>query len=351
MIYEATNSYLLIRLSSYFYSMKILIIRFSSIGDIVLTTPVLRCLKNQLEDVEIHYLTKNKFSSLVENNPNIDKVITIEKSIDEVLPELKNEKYDWVIDLHNNIRTLALKQKLGKPNASFKKLNVQKWLLVNFKLNRMPNAHIVDRYLETVKSLGIENDNLPCEFYITPENKINVTAQFSLEPKQYIGVAIAAQFATKTLPTEQLVKILAELNEPVVLLGGSEDEQKAHDIIAGLPAKNILSLCGKLNLQQSASVIEQCKVLLTHDTGLMHIASCFEIPVVSVWGNTVPELGMYPYYPQKPELYSIHEVKNLSCRPCSKIGFQTCPKKHFKCMMDQDLEGIGENMRVMMERG
>jgi ADP-heptose:LPS heptosyltransferase len=326
--------------------MKILVIRFSSIGDIVLTTPVLRCLKNQLEDVEIHYLTKSKFKSLVENNPNIDKVLTIDKSIDEVLVELKSENYDRVIDLHNNVRTLALKRKLGKPNESFNKLNVQKWLLVNFKVNCMPHVHIVDRYLDTVKSLGVKNDQLPCEFYIAEENKIDVAQQFSLEPKNYLAVAIGAQFATKTLPTSQLVKILAKINQSIVLLGGPEDDKKATDIIAGLKAKNIQNLCGKLNLQQSASVVQQAKVLLTHDTGLMHIASCFEVPVVSVWGNTVPELGMYPYYPQKPELYSIYEVKNLSCRPCSKIGFQACPKKHFKCMMEQDLEGIATKIQT-----
>jgi ADP-heptose:LPS heptosyltransferase len=322
--------------------MKILVIRFSSIGDIVLTTPVLRCMKNQVKGVEIHYLTKTKFKTLVENNKNVDKVISIENSIDEVLSELQRENYDHVIDLHNNIRTLSLKRKLGKPNVSFKKLNVQKWLLVNFKMNKMPNVHIVDRYMETVQDLGVKNDNLPCEFYIADENKVNVKELFSIEAQQFIGVAIGAQFATKTLPTDQLVKILAQINEPIVLLGGPEDEQKAKDIIAGLKRDNIQNLCGKLNLQQSASVVQQCKVLLTHDTGLMHIASCFEVPVVSVWGNTVPELGMYPYYPQKPELYSIHEVKNLSCRPCSKIGYQACPKKHFKCMMEQNLEAIIE---------
>jgi ADP-heptose:LPS heptosyltransferase len=325
--------------------MKILVIRFSSIGDIVLTTPVLRCLKNQLDGVEIHYLTKTKFKALVESNPNIDKVITIERSIDEVMSDLKSENYDRVIDLHNNVRTLALKRKLGKPNESFNKLNVQKWLLVNFKVNRMPKVHIVDRYMETVKSLGVLKDNLPCEFYISPENGIDVKTRFSIEPKQFVAVAIGAQFATKTLPTSQLVKILSKINAPIVLLGGKEDVEKANEIIAGLKDANIQNLCGKLNLQQSASVVQQGRVLLAHDTGLMHIASCFEVPVVSVWGNTVPELGMYPYYPQKPDLFSIHEVKNLSCRPCSKIGFQSCPKKHFKCMMEQDLDGIVEDIK------
>ncbi len=324
--------------------MKILLVRFSSIGDIVLTTPVLRGLKEQLADCEIHYLTKRKFASLLEKNPRIDKLWTIENSIDEVLNDLKEENYDHVIDLHNNVRTLALKKRLGKPAASFQKLNIQKWMLVNLKMDRMPRVHIVDRYMETVAHLGVKKDLRHCEFYIAAENKMDVASSFSLAPKNYLAVAIGAQFATKTLPAEQLIQILSAIHQPIVLLGGKEDDEKAETLLAGLSDKNIRNLCGKLNLQQSASVVEQAAVLLSHDTGLMHIASCFEVPVVSVWGNTVPELGMYPYYPQNPDLYSIHEVKDLSCRPCSKIGYQACPKKHFKCMLEQDFGGIVERV-------
>jgi ADP-heptose:LPS heptosyltransferase len=319
--------------------MKILVIRFSSIGDIVLTTPVLRGLNEQLEGSEIHYLTKTKFASLLENNPRIHKLWTIDNSIDEVLSELKNESFDLIVDLHKNVRTLSLKRKLGVKAVSFNKLNVEKWMLVNLKKNKMPDIHIVDRYMETVEFLGVATDGLPCEFYIAEKNNVDL-ATFSLSPKTFVGVAIGAQFATKTLPVEQLITLLSKIDQPIVLLGGPEDAEKANAIIAGLDGKSIQNLCGKLNLQQSASVVEQSSVLLTHDTGLMHIASCFKVPIVSVWGNTVPELGMYPYYPNNPELFSIHEVKDLNCRPCSKIGFQACPKKHFKCMIEQDLGGI-----------
>ena len=320
--------------------MKILIVRFSSIGDIVLTTPVLRGLKEQLKDVEIHYLTKTKFSALLENNPRIDKLWTIEKSIDEILDELKTENFDQIIDLHHNVRTLALKKKLGKPSESFKKLNVRKWMLVNLKMDQMPKVHIVDRHMETVESLGVKKDDLPCEFYISEENEVNVQKKLKLNSEKYIGVAIGAQFATKSLPTEKFVEILNEIDLPIVLIGGPEDEAKGNEIVAQLKNKTIINPCGKFNLQQSASIVKQASVLMTHDTGLMHIASCFEVHVVSVWGNTVPELGMYPYFPKKPEFYSIHEVKELSCRPCSKIGYPACPKKHFGCMMDQDVNGI-----------
>jgi ADP-heptose:LPS heptosyltransferase len=320
--------------------MKILIVRFSSIGDIVLTTPVLRGLKEQLTDIEIHYLTKSKFSSLLENNPRIDKLWTIEKSIDEIIDALKKENFDQVIDLHHNIRTLALKKKLRKPSASFKKLNVQKWMLVNLKMKKMPKVHIVDRYMQAVESLGVKKDDSPCEFYISAENEVDIQQELELNTKKYIGVAIGAQFATKCLPTDKMVEILKDLDSTIVLLGGPEDEAKGNEIATLLNGKEIINSCGKFNLQQSASIVKQASVLLTHDTGLMHIASCFEVPVISVWGNTIPEFGMYPYFPSKPELFSIHEVKDLSCRPCSKIGYQDCPKKHFRCMVEQDVEKV-----------
>jgi ADP-heptose:LPS heptosyltransferase len=329
--------------------MKILVIRFSSIGDIVLTTPVLRAMKEQLPEVEIHYLTKKKFASLLENNPRIDRLITIEKSINEVLPELKNEQYDLVVDLHKNVRTLALKTKLKRPSKSFDKLNFQKWLLVNTKKNHMPNVNIVERYMETVSSLGVKADGQPCEFYISAENEVNAKDNLNLSSAKFLGVAIGAQFATKCLPIEKTVEILREINTPIVLLGGPEDEAKGNEIVALLPDKEIVNTCGKFNLQQSASIVRQASALLTHDTGLMHIATCFKVPIVSVWGNTVPEFGMYPYYPKNPELFSIHEVKNLSCRPCSKIGFQACPKKHFKCMMEQDLSLIVDRLTSCLE--
>jgi len=322
---------------------KILVVRFSSIGDVVLTTPIVRCLKEQLPNATIHFITKKNFSSIIENNPNIDKIFTIQSSINEVIDELKKEKYDWIIDLHKNVRTLALKQKLKAASKSFPKMNIEKWVLVKFKIDRMPKLHIVDRYFETVKHLGVVNDLKPCDFFINEESKVNIVATFSItEP--FATIAIGAQFATKRLPFEKLVEIISELNVQIVLVGGPMDNELAEKIVTHFPNKNLKNACGGFTLQQSASIVQQAKVLLTNDTGLMHIASCFEVPIVSVWGNTVPALGMYPYFPQKPDLFSIHEVKDLSCRPCSKIGFKECPKGHFKCMNFQDSNVISNTI-------
>lgn len=324
--------------------MKILVIRFSSIGDVVLTTPIVRALKQQLPNAEIHFITKKQFKEVLEHNPNIDRLFTIDKSISEVIPELKKEKYDYLIDLHKNTRTLALKFKLGKKAYSFPKLNFQKWLLVNLKKDKMPKVHIVDRYFKAVEELGVSNDRLPCDFFIDPKDEVNMEERFGLASKTYITIAIGAQFATKRMPLEKLQEIIQKIQLPIVLLGGPTDVERANEIMSTLPDKNILSSCGDFNLAQSASIVKQSNVLLSNDTGMMHIAACFEVPVVSVWGNTVPEFGMYPYFPKNQDAFSIHEVQGLSCRPCSKIGFQKCPKGHFKCMNLQNAEEIVESI-------
>ncbi len=325
--------------------MKILIVRFSSIGDIVLTTPVVRAISRQLHDSEIHYLTKKRYASIVYPNPHVVKVHTIEKSVDEVLEELKMEHFDMIVDLHHNLRTTGLKSKLKRPAVTFRKLNWKKWLLVRFKMNRLPDVHVVDRYFEAVKPLGVENDGFPGEFYIPKQEEVDVTAEFGLAPKEYIAIAIGAQFNTKRMPASLVSKVIDDLKSPYVLLGGEGDQTLSAEILQ-LTDKPGHDACGKFSLAQSASIARQSKKLLTNDTGLMHIAACFDVPIVSVWGNTVPAFGMYPYYPGHPEKYHIHEVSNLSCRPCSKIGHQSCPKGHFRCMKEQDAGAIAKNLEA-----
>lgn len=321
---------------------KYLIIRFSSIGDIVLTTPVVRCLKKQKPGAIIHYVTKKAFKSILENNPNIDKVFTIEKEVDEVADLLKAENYDFVIDLHHNLRSALLKRKLGKPAAAFPKLNVKKFLLTQFKIDRLPHLHVVDRYFEAVKPLGVHSDLLVCDYFIPPADEVKPT-DFGI-PEKYVAFAIGAQLNTKKLPNEKLISIIQRTNQHVVLLGGETDFDNAELIAKACPG--ITNLCGRLNLNQSASVVRQCQKLVTHDTGMMHIASCFRKQTISIWGNTVPSFGMYPYMPMNPAFYSIHEVKELKCRPCSKIGYAACPKKHFNCMNLQNLDAIVKDVNA-----
>lgn len=318
----------------YFYNVKILLLRFSSIGDIVLTTPVIRCLKDQLPNSEIHFLTKESFKGILELNPFIDHLITFSKSTDEVISILKNEKYDLVIDLHKNIRTAKLKASLFRKNISFNKINLEKWLTVNTKRKGfLPDKHIVDRYFDSIKKLGIVNDEKGLDFFISKEDQFELPIDLSTN---FIAFAIGAQFATKRLPVEKIISLLSTINHPIVLLGGKEDKETALKIISSLKNRTILNYCGELSIRQSAYVISKAKAVLTHDTGLMHIAAAFKKPIVSIWGNTIPEFGMYPYLPNQNDLFDCVEVENLKCRPCSKIGFPYCPKKHFDCMNKQD---------------
>jgi lipopolysaccharide heptosyltransferase II len=312
---------------------KILIIRFSSIGDIVLTTPVVRCLKQQLADAEIHYLTKKSFKSILEHNPYISKIHTIEKDVTEVIDELKSENFDHIIDLHNNLRSSQVKMKLRKPAATFRKMNLHKWLIVNFKLRNMILPHVVKRYLETVSKLGVKNDEKGLDYFIPAADEVSLATLPLFHQNGYIAFVIGAKHYTKQLPVEKIISICKKISQPIVLLGGKEDAERAAAIENALGAI-IFNACGKYNLNQSASFIRQATKVITHDTGLMHVAAAFKKEIISVWGNTVPAFGFTPYLPAGGS--KMVEVNHLSCRPCSKIGYDKCPRGHFKCMRGID---------------
>lgn len=325
--------------------MKILVLRFSSIGDIVLTTPVLRCLHEQ-KNAEVHFLTKSSFRSVVEHNPHISRSWFFEKEVTEVLPELKKENFDLIIDLHRNLRSMRVKFSLRKPSRSFSKLNFAKWKKVKFKSTVLPDVHIVDRYLQTVSHLGVKNDLKGLDFFVPAEKEIHLSSLPAFLHQGYIAFAIGAQHATKRLPTEKIASICAGIAHPIVLLGGKEDAASGEKI-ASLAPERIFNACGKFDLYGSASLVRQANVVISHDTGLMHIAAAFHKKIVSVWGNTIPEFGMYPYLPLEKEKYRIIENKEVHCRPCSKIGHATCPKKHFQCMLgipDQHIKAAAEEL-------
>ena len=289
--------------------------------------------------MELHYLTKKSFADIVLNNPNLDKVYTIEKDIEEVLKELKKEKYDLVIDLHHNLRTLTLKLKLGVKTYSFNKLNYAKWLKVNLKVDKLPNMHIVERYFETLTTLGVKNDNKGLDYFIREKDVVNVSALHSSLTNGYYALVVGGSYYTKQIPLEKLAEICKLSDKPVVLLGGKGDKALAEKVVE-LADGNVINTCGTLNLDQSASVIQQAAKVITSDTGLMHIASAVKKDIVSLWGNTIPEFGMYPYLPGSGS--KILEVKGLSCRPCSKLGYKKCPKGHFKCMMGIEAKAVFE---------
>ncbi len=303
---------------------KFLIIRFSSIGDIVLTTPVIRCLKQQVENAEIHYTTKKQFASIINTNPYIDKIHLLDGKLNDLINELKKENFDYIIDLHNNLRSSIIKTRLKAIAFSFNKINLQKWLMVTFKVNKLPKKHIVERYLETCKIFGVENDNIGLDFFIEKTNEVNLKSIPDRFKNGYAAIVIGAKHNTKQLPVEKLARLCKEINCPIILLGGKEDNEKAKIVIEKSGKNEILNACGNYNLQQSASLVKQAKVVITHDTGLMHIAAAFNQHIISVWGNTMPEFGMFPYQPGKGSV--IFEVKNLRCRPVQNLVIQNVQK-------------------------
>jgi heptosyltransferase-2 len=311
---------------------KFLIIRFSSIGDIVLTTPVIRHLKVNVANAEVHYLTKQAFAPVLENNPYIDKLHVLDKDFNGLVRTLKSESFDYIIDLHKNLRTLRVKKALKRMSFSFDKLNFKKWMLVNLKINKMPTMHIVERYMQTIKLFIDQPDGQGLDYFIPQKDQY--TLPFS---DKFVSVVIGANHFTKQLPDKKIIELCEGIDKPIVLIGGKADREKSLQIEKSL-TKKITNLVGQLTINQSASVVKQSEWIITPDTGLMHIAAAFKKKIISVWGNTVPEFGMYPYMPDKQSV--MIEEKGLNCRPCSKIGFAKCPKGHFNCMQKHNMQNV-----------
>lgn len=325
---------------------KVLIIRFSSIGDIAWTSPVVRCVKKQIPGVELHYCTKMRYKSMVEASPYIDKIFYLEESLNKLISQLKKEQYDFVIDLHRNIRTFLIKMNLKTKSKAYDKLRVRRFLYTNFQIDLMPNCHVVDRYFEAAAPLGIKNDGEGLDYFIPEKDEVEVEWLPETHRNGYVAFVIGATGWTKILPFEKMVELCDKINKPIVLVGGKEDFDNGDklekffnsmtnsaEIDLGLEKLGkktvIFNGCGKFNLSQSASLVQQAQIVFGHDTGLTHIAAAFKKTIFSIWGGTVPN-NFYPYGTR----FFLLENKKLNCRPCSKSGRSKCPKGHFKCMKD-----------------
>lgn len=310
--------------------MKILLIRFSSIGDIVLTTPVIRCVQQQL-GAAVHYLTKPQFKDVLVGNPYIEKLHLLDENIFDTIATLRKEKFDYVLDLHHNQRSFLVMQLLFAKSKSLNKQNIEKWLMVNMKVNKLLPVHIVDRYLDVAKPLGVKHDQIGLDYFIPGSEEVQKNELPETHRNGYIGWVLAATHNTKRFPAEKVIHACKKIEKPIILLGGRKEIQEGEEI-ASASGSHVYNACGKFSINQSASIVKQATHIITNDTGLMHIAAAFQKPIISLWGNTIPEFGMYPYYGNAGNKAEILEVHGLKCRPCSKIGFAKCPKGHFKCM-------------------
>ncbi len=306
---------------------KILIIRLSSLGDILLTTPLLRSIKSQYPALQIDFLIKPQYKDVLINNPYITTIFKYynekEKKF-ELIKNLSAINYDFIIDLHNNFRSTEITNKLKIQSAKFNKRSLDKFLLVNFKINRLKNASLIpERYSETV-NIKLDGDGL--DLFIDDSVKSSLSVN-----EKYIGICPGSRHFTKMWPKDYFVELGYLLNNEgfkIVLFGGKSDLDVCKEISDKL--SNSINLCNYDNILQTAADMKNCKAIVCNDSGLMHTACAVKTPVLAIFGSTVREFGFAPYKNRN----SILENKLLSCRPCSHIGRSRCPKGHFKCMLE-----------------
>jgi heptosyltransferase-2 len=331
---------------------KILVIRLSSLGDILLTYPLIRILKEKENNPEIHFIVKEKFVQAIESNPYIDKIFLLnETNQKEIRNQIKNAKYDIVIDLQNNFRSQNLYPfNLKSRIYRFKKPTLKKFLLVKFKINLLKdNPSIAIHYIKTIYP-DYKPENLPLYFEI-PEEKEKKSLEKLPEhfkDKVIIGICPGSKHFTKRYPVdlfEVLLKKLIERNYFVALFGGTEDKEICKSLeIDDYAIKNFQN---ENDLFETAALMKKCSVILTNDSGLMHLSSLLKIPTVAIFGSTVKEFGFAPIF----EKSIIVENDKLDCRPCSHIGRSSCPEKHFKCMRDIPPDLIVQKIEELISEG
>lgn len=311
--------------------LRVLIIRLGSASEILLTTPLIRAIHQQIEGAEIQLLVNKKNKELLPSNPRIAKIHSYQESTKDMVDLLKTEQFDFVVDLQHNRRTKRICQQLGVPCSFLQTYPFKRWMSVRLKINTLPHKHLVERYFETVETLGVHNDNQGLEYHI-PEEEIFDTDNLPVFFEDgYVAIALDAERATQRIPTTKIIEIATILHKPVILLGSKEVKDIGEEIVSQL-GDRAYNACGEFSFNQCASLIQQSACVLTGDSAYMHMASALNKPICSLWGSTVPEFGKYPYFPEQRNLFRIFEICSLKCRPCAQLGFKKCPRRHFRCM-------------------
>ena len=313
---------------------KILVIRLSAMGDIVLTTPVIRALNQQLK-AKIDFLTKPQYVSLLEGNTYINRIFSLNDKVDF----LQKNKYDYVVDLQNNLRSWKIRNKIQTKSFVFNKKSLRRYLLIYFGIDLLKN-HVVDRYFATVASLNVVNDNQGLDFNVSS----SIKPEFNTS-QSYIAWCIGGTHNPKKLSAKQITQVVSKLKVPVVLLGGNNDLDIAEEIINNVECKSVYNFCGKLSVQESSYLIKKSKMLLTNDTGMIHIASALKMPIISFWGCTKPSLGFTPYMTDPS---SIKIISKRSPKPCSKHG-RHCKYGKNGCIKEIDPQLIYDSVLSLLK--
>jgi len=332
---------------------RILIIRLSSIGDILLSTPFIRQVRTTYPTAQIDYIVKDIYKDLLQHNPHINELYRVNldnesKELPELKNTLKNRAYNVIFDLHNNLRSNYLRRYVSAGAVcSIQKGKIKQSLLVWFKINLYnKEISIPSRYLTVARDFGVIDDKNGLELY-WEKDTINSAEKKAMagglqRDEPYICFAPGAGFFTKRWPKEKYKKLTDLIQQDsqvkIVILGGEQDQKIGlflNDQIS------IINLSGQLTLLETAHVISKGKMIVSNDSGLMHMATAVRTPVLAIFGSTVKELGFFPYRAESVVI----ENSDLSCRPCSHIGRHKCPKGHFKCMEDITPEQVYDELK------
>lgn len=323
---------------------NILIVRFSSMGDIVLTTPAIRALRRAFPEARIDYVTKRQFAGLLTNNPRLTSVHAYDSrsgiaGLRALGREFRGRRYDLLVDLHNNQRTRLLAL-LARPRriARYAKYRIRRTLLVKTGLNLYPRPieQVPDRYLRPLKPFGVMADHDGLELFPTAAERARAAALLDdagvAADDLVIGLGPAASFPLKQWPVERFAEVGRELarryGARIALFGGPDDVELLRPLMSEIPNRPLL-LCGSLTMMESAAALARCALFVGNDTGAAHIASAMGCKVVTIFGPTAEELGFYPYQAAS-EVVSLP----LPCRPCTPTGQGRCAFGTHACLRD-----------------
>jgi heptosyltransferase-2 len=336
---------------------KILVIRLSSIGDILLATPLLRILRRRFPEARIDFVIKSRFAELMRFNPHLTELLVLDtesgqEGLEELRRRIQSTGYDLVIDIHKNFRSLYLRRGLrGVKIATHTKYLLRRFILVRLGINfyrEIVPMHL--RYIRAMERWGLTDDGLGLEFHLDPQADRQIALRLAERPgdRLLVGLAPGAGFATKRWPAEYFQETARRLRKEfaadILLLGNKADRETTAPIAAETGA-GIYDWAGTLTLQQSAAALARCDLLITNDTGLMHMACALKIPVIALFGPTTREFGFFPVGPHA----EVIEEEGLSCRPCTTMGGHRCPKGHFRCMRDISPERVIERAGLLLQ--
>jgi ADP-heptose:LPS heptosyltransferase len=284
----------------------------------------------QIPNAEIHYVTKQPFTSLVEYNTYISKIHVFTDNLHQLVLKLKQENFDYIVDLHNNIRSGRLRRKLGVKSFVYHKYSFEKWLYSTFRIDRLPRTHVVEKFLQAVAALNIRDDGKGLDYYFPPDIKQPLLPEGFIT-SGYFVIALGAAHKGKQCPAAKHLEYISRVEGNFVLIGGANDNALADEIMTGFTGKKtsakVINMCGKTNLHESAVIIKNCTTLITNDSGMMHIGAALGKKIISLWGQTIPEFGMYPYKSAAGSVILQPEMSRRK-RKISKLGNKSVGNLH-----------------------